>query len=241
MDSNEEIAPRPLPSWLSIPIILLCLGGGGWIIHWYVMTDSLAEQSKVRTDAGAPAANNQRPSFRRQGGMADPNSNFGTGTMRTTRDGGYIIRGNRASATAYPNDGRLRLVYNSNGSEFAGDDWKTLEAAQLLLRGHDSDKLKRMKVTSVQLAQVQAQVGQIEMAATPQQRTQILDAFKTWQAAADTAGKQAAYGRIRQLIDQTAAEDVPATRVQIAQRAQKVNTIITPEQWKIDADMGGGK
>ena len=32
---DDEFTPRPLPLWASVPIILLCLAGSGWIVQWY--------------------------------------------------------------------------------------------------------------------------------------------------------------------------------------------------------------
>ena len=45
---------RPIPVWASLLVIVLCLGGGGWIMHWYVTTDALTHDSKLLDPATAP-------------------------------------------------------------------------------------------------------------------------------------------------------------------------------------------
>src|SRR4051812_49876630 len=42
-----DTEPRPIPIWASVLVILLCLGGGGWIMHWYVTTDALSHETKI--------------------------------------------------------------------------------------------------------------------------------------------------------------------------------------------------
>ncbi len=45
--AHNLVAPAPIPAWLSVIIIILCLGGGGWMMHWYIKTDSLSNETKM--------------------------------------------------------------------------------------------------------------------------------------------------------------------------------------------------
>jgi hypothetical protein len=234
MDSNEEIAPRPLPSWLSIPIILLCLGGGGWIIHWYVMTDSLTDESHLLGDVPAMPAQQQQGG-RRGGG-------FGGNWVREMPNGRYAIRGSIATAVASLGDGKhnVRLNYNNYQGDFPGNDIKTVDAARLIVESRDKARITAMKLTESQIQQLHGLAQMPEAVITTPQREAILTAFQNYRAAKGDK-RQEATDKLRQLVDETATQAMPATKPQIAERAKKIDLIITPDKWKIDADMGGGK
>src|SRR5437879_4122111 len=61
--------PNPIPIWASLLVILLCLGGGGWIMHWYVTTDPLTHETKLLDPGVIPATPTRPPpSARMMGG-----------------------------------------------------------------------------------------------------------------------------------------------------------------------------
>jgi hypothetical protein len=247
METNEEIQPRPLPTWMSVPIILLCLIGGGWIIHWYLLTDALADETHILGDATTPAVQAQ-PNRRGPGGGGGGGGGwnlFGANNgVHASRDGAsLILKARKATATASLNEGKhnLGLHYNDYKGTFPGDDMHTLEAARLLVQGNDKAMLTAMKLTDDQLHKLRGLSQPPEAVVSPTQKDEILTEFTVWQAAKNDQQKNDASEKLRQIVDDVAAKAVDATKVQIADRAKKINEIVTPEQWKISTQMGGAK
>jgi hypothetical protein len=229
MESDQETVSRPMPAWLSIPIILLCLGAGGWMIHWYMVTDALAEEPKILGDAPPPPP----AQARNRGGW---NNLFGS-NVRDQGNGRFAYRAAKANVSVDLTRRRANVFYNSY--DFA-PEMVTVRNTRMLTEGRDKQIITAMKLTEAQLNQLRGLSGTPDIPITAQQRADLIAAFTAYQSAKGDQPREQAQEKIKQLVDEIADKSVAATHAEIISRANKINSIITPEQWKINHDMGGG-
>lgn len=220
-----ENSPKPLSVWPSIPIILLCLIGGGWVIHWYVNT---APQPRRSVFSGTTAVEPAKPVV--------PRNSRGT---VTNHQGSWTVRTAAATAEFTLSHGRAALesaVYNSYS--FVPEEARSTIKRARDIAG-DNDRANRLGISTPQLRQLIGLTTRITMAVSkPDQDllcAQLQDVAKT---PLDRVSLEA---KIEQSLEDIAERSIPATRQMAVDRAAQINAIITPQQWQLNNDIISGK
>jgi hypothetical protein len=234
---STESAPKQMPIWLSIPVILLCLFSGGWIIHWYVMTDPVSHESTI---LGDPVAQTNWPGagrIRAVGATGNPHR-----YVRDRGNGLWEVRTDQARAEAVITNGKpVFRTITYMAYPFVPDDVKnTIFAARGLMT--DPDRTAALKLTPQQIKQLKqlSAPAAITMAVTPADRAELGNAIEAY-VSANAPQRTALETKVLQTLDEVANKSTVATRLQAVERAQQINAIITPDMWKQNAAMGGAK
>ncbi len=232
MSAGSDPAPRPLPLWASIPIILACLAAGGTIIRWYVGTHLKADEPHLLGDLPARTA-----PVARGGGNGRNWAGWLGGGSRGIRP----TNGNREGFDAFTEHARatyiigakngptLSLTYGPDSAySFVPDDVrKTVYAAQRLTR--DKKYSDAIKLTSAQVAQLQQDARTFMQVAAADRKTLLAD-FASYRVAKPTE-RGPIQTKLLADLDGVAERGKEPTRAAFADAATKINAIVTPAQW----------
>jgi hypothetical protein len=248
LTESTEAAPKSLPVWLSIPIILLSLGAGGYIIHWYVMTDPISHESKILGDATAQAGFQGGGGRRFNPGMQGVPGGVQVGPGNQPRirqaapqrrfvsldqgSGDVDIRTEKARASATVTNGKatIHYLFYINTSFLPADAHKTLLAALSLHRNQAA--MEAMKLDMHQMNKIGALSNSLPMALTPADKEAFGNAVASY--VANAGDRSAAEPKLMQLLDDIADRSMDATKQEATDRAAQINSIITPEMWKLN-------
>jgi hypothetical protein len=228
---TTETAPKPLPVWLSIPIILICLGGGGWIIHWYVMTDPISHESKILGDPPAQAA------WQGNGGRNRPNLN--RRAIQAEDNGRWELWTDKAHAvlTVAKGKGILHnITYMTNFPFVPEEARKTLTAVRSLVK--DTTRITAMKLNVAQVRKLDALAGRPPMMISPADK-ELLSGLMIKYATASEKERPPLQSKVLETVDAIADRSVEATKKETLDRVSQIDKIMTPELWSQNAAMGG--
>jgi hypothetical protein len=223
--SPESDVSRPLPAWISLVLIVLCLSGGEWIVHWYVNGDPLSHESRVLDASAAPLPRAVRG---RGGPMVQPRNTNGTN--------GWMVRAPEANMYVVEPKGKppeIRAVDYNNYVFVPAEERKLIFAARRIAR--DPTVSKPLKVTPEQIEQLHPLMPQVNMAAAPADLEKLKSAWAQYQSAGD---KAAAENKLAAALDDVARKSLDPTLKAAADRAAKIKAVLTAEQWKEFDAMG---
>jgi len=226
-----------LPDWVSIPIILICLVGGGLIIRWYLLTDPASHESKITAKATTPAK------------QSNPTQGVGgnqrvarkvRGTVKAGRNGSWSVHVELANADFSVANGKASLgvvVYNSYAF-VPGSVKSTITGVRTII--YDNDRIALLALSPQQVAELRALNERITMNLSSEDRDQLCKAMLAYAQAGerDRPNLEAA---LEQSLDEVAQRSTTATLQQAQDRAAQINAIITPEMWKLNSSIGNGK
>jgi len=243
MIESTESKTRDIPIWLTGMVLLLCIGGGGWLIMWYMRGDNPNRVVEIPEEKSVNyATGNGGKAWRTQGaGQASPR-------IRINPDADGIQASSKTSYRAKV--GNTLILINSNGgnrTDFVPQylNARTPEQADLSMMRmallSDSNWREYLKLTEEQLTQLRSKV--------PAPQTTKLDAadtsrlaslWKTYQNAA-SAEKPAAEKSFLAAVDEIGKKNTPAYKEYEAKRAEAIKAALTPEQIKLYRSAGGTK
>jgi hypothetical protein len=239
LTAQSEIESRPLPVWMSIPIILLCLAGGGWIIHWYVMSDPLSHEVKLLGDPPPARQWGGNGGGGRNGG---PNFNQPQPQRRFIRDVGnnrWEVRTEQARMQVAVANGKSNVaVITYVGSyAFVPEEIKTtIIAARAIIA--DTDRVTALKLTPEAVKKLKGLTTTITMNASDADKKELATLVQAYVQSPE-AQRTAQETKIYQTLDQIAQRSQGPTRQLASERAAEINTLISPDQWKQNNAMGG--
>jgi hypothetical protein len=219
---------RPLPAWISIILIVLCLGGGGWIMHWYLMGDPISHESTLLDPSkAAPIQRNFRNG---NGTPVDQPS------VRQVDDSHWVVRVPEATMQVQQFAGKpasiQSLIYNV--PDFVPQDQRNrLFAARRLVR--DNAAASAIGLSEDQIKRLRDLRSAIGMTTEPADLDKLKELWKQYQTATD---KQSAEGDLFTGLTVIARKDVDATRDTVTDRANKIKAVLTDDQWKKFEAMG---
>lgn len=206
---------RPMPVWLSLVVILLSLGAGGWIVKWYVSTDALQHESKVLEEN--PALRPARNLFN------------GPAVMQQGQNGWSIRCPEARLVVVQPKSkpARVSLLTYNNYEFVPAEQRAAIFTVRRILR--DKAMQKSLDITDAQLQTLQPFEQTITMSATKADYEKLLTLWAAYYSAADKAKPLAA---LQSAMTDTARASIGATKALAADRAARIRSTLTPEQWK---------
>jgi hypothetical protein len=216
---NTEPESKPLAAWTSVPIILLCLAGGGWLIHWYINTGDLNQESKL-LDTTTPT---EVASF--TGPVEAPIEQQPDGKTWVVRNREAVLRVDQAKGAA------ARVISGSYRSTdiFPADVWKSILDGRAVVRS--ATWQKTLGTTPEQLAQLKSATGPVLMVMAAGDSQHMLELWNAY-AGANALGKDAAQEKLLGGLSDVARKSVDATRQDVAERAGKIKSALSDGQWK---------
>jgi hypothetical protein len=221
---NDQV--RPIPIWASLLVIILCLGGGGWIMHWYVMTDALSHESKLLDPVSSPSTPNPRPTAAQRAAMAAQPANVPA--VRKQDDNLWWVHAPEAAmlVDTHTNPPVIKVI-NYTNYEFVPQDTRNLIiSARRIAR--DDAVAKNLGLGDDQVSKMRGLTGQIGMVTEPADQ----DSLKALWTAYDAAqSKPAAEAALVQGLTAIARKSVDRTKQAASDRAEKIKAVLTADQW----------
>jgi len=247
MIDSKESKTRDIPIWLTGMVLLLCIGGGGWLILWY-MRDNPNRVVDIPEDKSASYATagnggGGRGIFRTQGA-----SQAGPRMPRINPNADGI---QASSSTSYrAKVGNTLILINSNGgnrTDFVPQylNARSAEEADLsmmrMMLLSDSNWREHLKLTEEQLTQLRIKVPAPQvMKLDAQDSLRLAGLWKNYQTAA-SAAKGAAEKAFLAAVDEIGKKNTPIYKEYEAKRAEAIKAALTPEQIKLYRSAGGTK
>jgi hypothetical protein len=229
--NQQQTQPKPLSPLIAVPLILLCLGGGGWMAHWYISTDQLTHESALlgaAPNAPAPRLIGPRveaaPPIQRQ----DANSNI---WWVHSREAAAMIE---SAGKGQPIN--VRAV-NFNSYQFVPQDQRNLIFSARRI-GRDQTVAKNLNLTDDQTRQLRSLTGTIGMATQQPDIDLLTSLWAQYQSADQPADKLAAQSKLVDALTEIARKSVDPTKAMVADRAAKIKAVLTDDQWKQFDAMG---
>jgi hypothetical protein len=235
---TEIAAPKPktrdIPVWLTGIVLLLCIGGGGWLIKWYLQDKG----SVVEIPDDEVVPNNTsggRGAWRGQlAGMNVPRPD----TRNRNADGIHPSGRNSFRAKT----GGTVMLINQGGSvryDFIPQyqNPRTPEEAELtMLRMSvlaDASWREHLKVTAEQLNDLRKKVPAPQSPRLDSaDQARMTELWKAYQSASN-ADKPAAEKTLLAAVDEIGKKNITTFKQFEANRAQAIKSILTPEQIKL--------
>jgi hypothetical protein len=245
MIEHKESKTRDIPLWLTALVILLCIGGGAWLVKWYMQAQprQVVEIPDDKVQA-KPAGNGWRGSFNNgnNGGNGFNNRNSGRNQRDINANGVQPWGANSFRIKT----GETVMTVNYSGDKFDISprylNVQKVEGAELVMMRlgilTNADLREYLKVTEDQLAKLRA---------VPLPRSETLDKAdkkelsELWKAyhSADGSAKVAAEKKLLAAVDEIGKKNRAATVAFEVNRAELVRAAVTPEQIKLYQASGG--
>ncbi|HSV15155.1 MAG TPA: hypothetical protein VLI90_12925 [Tepidisphaeraceae bacterium] len=224
--------PQPIPIWASVLVILLCLGGGGWIMHWYVTSDPLSHETKLLDPGVIPAAPTRTPPSARGNNMAAAQA---APAVRKQDDTSWWVHAPEAAmlidTKAKPPT--IKVINYTNYEFVPQEDRTRIISARRIAR--DDAVAKSLDLTPDQVTKMRGLTAQIGMVTDPADLENLKNLWTAYDAASN---KPAAETALVQALTATARKSIDKTKQAAAERSAKIKAVLTDEQWKKFDAMG---
>jgi hypothetical protein len=234
----SDSSSNPMPTWLSIPIIVLCLLGGGWLIHWYLISDPLSHDVKVFNEPMRNVTDNGKGNvFSSWLNGAGKKPGKGNGLPHVIpldeQKDRWEVKTEVAELIAFNQNGALnvRALYNNSRAVLPKEVYETLSATNELIRDRHADALK---LTTDQTRRLRTLSNVNDMTLNPADKKTLEDEMARF-IHSSGADRQALEPKLYQSLDQAAKNSIPATVHAATEHAAEINKIMTPELWKQNA------
>jgi hypothetical protein len=248
MIESKQSKTRDIPVWFTGLVLLLCIGGGGWLITWY-MRDTSHQVVDIPEDKTTPAnfsGKGWRGPFANGNGTNGVN-NQGAGQKlpRFNPNADGIQQSSRASYQARMGDTIMNINASANRFDFIPRYQITQTPEQLELAGMrlailtDATWRENLKITDDQLKKLRnaaAQTAQLD----PADRTRLADLWKAYHDG-PAAGKPAAEKEFLAAVVAIGKKNGEPFKQQEARRIEAIKAALTPEQIAIYHSSGGTK
>lgn len=242
MIEHKESKTRDIPLWLTALVILLCIGGGAWLVKWYMQAQprQVVEipddkvQAKPAGNGWRGTFNNGINGFARNNGSRGPRDINANGVQPWGANSFRIKTGDTVMTVNYSGDKFDISPRYLNVQKVEGAELVMMRLGILT----NADLREYLKVTEDQLAKLRA---------VPLPRSETLDKAdkeqlsELWKAYHSATGdtKAAAEKKLLAAVDEIGRKNRAATVAFEVNRAEMVRAAVTPEQIKLYQASGG--
>ena len=220
-------APRDLPTWLSVAVIIASLLGGGGLVWWYF--------SKPPQVVAVPLADGPRQMPVRRvggGGNAQPPRNVEwTMDVRPGNNNSFQARAGDVQMWVRPRDGQPEptiTIYYRN--QLVPRDQLNLLRATMLV--NNEDQVKRLSLTPEQVEALRKVRNVRGMRMSPEDETAARAAWAAYDKAPSPEKKNEAKAALLGLLDSLGKKNLDATKTALTESVTAVRGILTPDQQK---------
>lgn len=248
MIEHKESKTHDIPVWLTGLILILCIGGGSYLL-WWSTREPVKQVADIPPDkltaiaAGGRGWNGALGGGTRNGSGRNTDSLQGNRIPRMDPDADGIQQRGRNNYRVKIGNTVMSVNYSNNGRFDISPSYlvfRTPEQAELgVLRMsviQDSTWRSTLNVTDEQVEKLRKIPPALSMKLDPVDRARLTELWKTWK---DGSGdKMAAEKALLSALDELGQKNLQATKDYEASRAQRVLEILTPEQVKQYRDGG---
>ena len=233
---------RDIPVWLTLVILLLCIGGGGWLVWKYTNTNAPGPIVITPSNPRAALVKNWKP---------EDASTANTAAMRTSRrptqqqdddsDGIKPLAPNRSwrvrAGNAFmsvsvgrknPNDLELSTNYRSF---YTPEQNQIVIMRQRLIQ--DQAMRDMIKLTDEQLDKLKKVPPPEGMKMSDDEKKKLIDLFNAYRAAANNPNAmEAAEKAVVAALDEIGKKRFEETKSYMVKRVEAIQTAMTPDQVK---------
>ena len=235
---SPQQVERPVPAWVGIAVVLVCLLAGGAFLWWY-LREPLPSAGEVISDPGRSANSGGRVVRPRQGRVVQANPD--ADGVKVSNTGGKTIYNVRAD------QGKSLMDVDKSASNYAfhyqRKDLLTPEQRDLaMLRFRvmqDQAVAEALKVTPEQLQKLQAIPRAIQMEVSAGDKQNLINLFNQWDQASGSS-KASAEKALVTALKEAGDRSLDATKAKIKERADQITAILSADQIKKFNDMSNG-
>jgi hypothetical protein len=237
MIETQEAKTRDIPIWLTALVMLLCIGGGAWLIRWY-MKDHGSQVVDVPLDhAQAAAARNYKGPLAgfRAGGAGRALDDMMSGPVDGVRASGnrgnaWIVRSGKATMyVSLDRKGELDVNPSYVKQELTDEQQQMLLLRRRLLT--DTALRGQLQVSDEQVAKLKKVADFRGMVIDAAERARLSQLFDAWRKAAAANRAQAEKALVAGLAE-VATKAAEPTKAFDAKRVAEVKAVLTPDQLK---------
>jgi hypothetical protein len=231
---SEQRPVRDIPIWLTLLILLLCIGGGGWVVWKYTNTNP---PEPITIAPGSPRAalvKNWRPSEDGGGVNRGPRRNQDDdtdGVKALTANKSWRVRaGNAYMFVNVGRKGDLEISPNYR-SIYTPEQNQLVIMRQRLLQ--DDAMREFIKITPEQLAKLKSVPPPEGMKMGADEKKKLEDAFQAYRSAKDSKAQEAAEKAVVAALDEIGKRRFEETKAYMVKRVEAIQSAVTPDQIKL--------
>lgn len=241
---------RTIPVWLSLLVILLCLGGGGAFVWWYmngagftsrtiIIPREQLEKERAERRTETQPRRQQGPRVAVRATDADgikPDGGNSTDANATNR---WTIKSGDASAVVRKAGTRAATFrYSYVRDDLLGpDQFQTMVATWRLAR--DQAMATAVGLSDEQVSKLRAEAAPIGILISDDDRKKIDDLFNTYLAATTDDARASVDKKTVAALGEIGKRQLDPTKQQLAERVTRIRAILTEEQWAKWKKVGG--
>jgi hypothetical protein len=240
MTETAQPKTRDIPVWLTGIILLLCIGGGGYLIRWYLQDKGSVveipdDQVVVPSKSGGRSAWRGQLAVMNGGVRPDARNRNADGVHPSGRNSFRAKTGGTVMLINQSGSGRYDFIPQYQNPRTAEEAELTMLRMSVLA---DATWRQTLNVTEEQLKDLRKKVP------APQSprldgadQARMTELWKAYQGAS-TADKPAAEKKLLAAVDEIGKKNLTTFHQFEANRAQAIKAILTPEQIKLYHDGG---
>jgi hypothetical protein len=234
---HSEAPPvRDIPIWLTLLILLLCIGGGGWVVWKYTNTNPPEPITIAPGHPRAALVKNWRPSEDGGGGgpSRGPRKNQdddSDGVKSLTPNRSWRVRaGNAYMFVNVGRKGDLEISPNYR-SIYTPEQNQLVIMRQRLLQ--DEAMREFIKVAPDQLAKLKNVPAPEGMKMGADEKKKLDELFQAYRNAKDSKAQEAAEKSLVSALDEVGKKRFEETKAYMVKRVEAIQSALTPDQIKL--------
>jgi len=235
--SNPQQVERPVPAWVGIAVVVVCLAAGGAFLWWY-LREPLPGQGEVVSDPGR-SYNGSRAVVRPR--AMRPSQNPDADGVKTVNTGGktiYNVRADQGKSLMDVDKSTSNYVFRYQRKDLLTSEQRDLAMLRFRVM-QDQAVAEALKVTPEQMQKWQAIPRAIQMELSDSDKQNLINLFNQCDSASGSS-KASAEKSLVTALKETGDRSLDATKAKIKERADQITAILTADQIKKFNDMSNG-
>src|SRR5688572_17692106 len=229
----HEQPVRDIPVWLTAVILVLCIGGGGWLVWKYTTTNA---PEPITIAAGNPRAalvKNWKPGDDSAGVSRTPRKvqdDDTDGVKALTPNRSWRVRSGNAYMFVNVNRKNELEISPNYRSIYTPEQNQMVIMRQRLLQ--DDAMREHIKVTPDQMNKLRGVPPPEGMKMAPEEKKKLTDLFEAYRSAKDSTAQAEAEKAVVAALDDIGKKRFEETKTYMVQRVQAIQSALTPDQIK---------
>lgn len=234
MNVTDQRPVRDIPIWLTAVILLLCIGGGGWLVWKFTRTDVPGPITIAAGNPRSALVKNFRASEEGGGsGAARPGKRQDDdtdGVKSLTPNRSWRVRaGNAYMFVNVGRKGELEISPNYR-SIYTPEQNQLVIMRQRLIQ--DEAMRDFIKITPDQLTRLRAVPAPEGMKMAPEEKAKLTELFGAYRSAKDAKVQEEAEKALVAALDEVGKKRFEETRQYMVKRVEAIQSALTPDQIK---------
>jgi Spy/CpxP family protein refolding chaperone len=239
--ANAQQVERPIPAWIGIAVVLICLSVGGAFLWWY-LREPLPSAGEIIPDAGRTVSGGGRVARPRPPRIAQVSPD--ADGVRVSSSNGkttYNVRADQGKSLMdvdKAGSGALSYVFRYQRKDLLTSDQRDLAMIRFRIM-QDQAVAQALAVTPDQMQKLSAIPRAIQMELSDSDRQNLINLFGQYDSASGS-NKSSAEKALTSALKQAGDRSFDATKAKIKERADQITAILTPDQIKKFNAMSNG-